>query len=166
MLVKRIGNFAALVFRSVALWILTAILALLVGCATVPVPIHPPASVVQDAWECIGGTGPAPAVQVFLQADLTCRNSPGEPMAGFGCGRAGFHMAPSMPSCLCEAGSEHNGEIKVARPGDPPVPWGKTTLPHEDLHELIRRSNPQGWDDQGHTDARFYTLVPVCAAKL
>jgi hypothetical protein len=139
----------------------------LASCATLPQPIPMAQPIAADvAWKCVGGIGPTPVVQVIPQAQLTCRNSPGAVMDGFGCGRIGFTMAPSSP-CVCNAGSEHMGEIKVALPGTPPIRWSGTTLWHEMLHEVIRRENPTtGWDDQLHTGPRWSTLGPLCVEKL
>ena len=139
------------------------LLSCLAGCATVPAIVHPQPVVADTAWACVGGTGPTPEVQILEQAQLTCRNSPGTVMMGFGCGRVGFTMAPSLP-CVCLAGLEHGTPIQVARPGTPPIPWHETALVHELLH---RRLLQQGLDeDTMHTGAGWTTVVPTCNAKL
>jgi hypothetical protein len=165
--VKRIGDFAALVFWSVALWILTAILALLVGCATGPSPIPMPQPTVADAaWRCVGGQGPTPVVAIVPQSQLTCSNTKTVPL-GFGCGRVGFPMTPSLP-CVCVAGLEHGSPILVARTG-PPVfpdlqPWHTTALVHEMQH---RRLLQQGLDeDAQHVGVAWRTTVPTCNEQL
>ena len=139
-----------------------ALLLALAGCATAPVITNPQPVVADVAWRCVGGTGPTPTVQILEQAQLTCRNSPGTQMAGFGCGRPGYFMAPSLP-CVCQAGEEHGSPIRIARTSPPLDDW-KNLIVHELYH---RRLLQQGLDeDTMHTGAGWTTVVPTCNAKL
>ena len=139
-----------------------ALLLALAGCATAPVITNPQPVVADVAWRCVGGTGPTPTVQILEQAQLTCRNSPGTQMAGFGCGRPGYFMAPSLP-CVCQAGEEHGSPIRIARTSPPLDDW-KNLIVHEMYH---RRLLQQGLDeDTMHTGAGWATVVPACDTKL
>jgi hypothetical protein len=141
----------------------------LAGCATVgpaTIPMTPP-SVADEAWRCVGGTGPTPAMVIVPQSQLTCSNTTTIPQ-GYGCGRVGFPMLPSQPSCMCQAGDESGSPIRVAQTG-PPVfsslqPWHETALVHELEH---RRLLQQGLDeDILHRGAGWATVVPACNTKL
>lgn len=139
------------------------LLSFLAGCATVPVIMMPQPTIADAAWACVGGHGPTPAVQILGQDELTCRNSPGEPMMGFGCGTVKYHMAPSTP-CVCYAGLEHGSPIQVARPGVPPIPWSQTALTHELNHRALLQNT--GDEDAYHTGATWTTVVAGCNQRL
>jgi hypothetical protein len=115
------------------------------------------------AWQCVGGVGPTPVVVVIPQAQLTCRNSPGAAMDGFGCGRIGFTMAPSAP-CVCVAGDENGSPIRIARTEPPLQPWHTTALTHELLHRRLLEL--YGDDDRAHSRVEWTTVVPACNARL
>ena len=134
------------------------LLSCLAGCATVPVIVHPQPVVADTAWACVGGTGTTPEVQILEQADLTCRNSPGTQMAGFGCGRKGYFMAPSSP-CVCQAGEEHGSPIRVARTSPPLDDW-RMLIVHEMNHRaLLQRT---GDEDALHSGPSWVTTVATC----
>ena len=144
------------------------LLSCLAGCATVGPTVIPMAqpTVADEAWACVGGTGPTPVVAIVPQSELTCSNRTTTPL-GFGCGRPGYPMTPSLP-CVCVAGDEHGSPIRVARTGPPvfPVlqPWHQTALVHELEH---RRLLQQGLDeDIGHSGKVWTTVVPACNRKL
>ena len=139
----------------------------LASCATLPQPIPMAQPVAADvAWQCVGGIGPTPVVQVVPQTQLTCSNT--DVVAhGFGCGRPGYPMTPSLP-CVCVAGLEHGAPILIARTGPPVVPslqsWHETALVHELEH---RRLLQQGLDeDILHKGIAWTTVVPSCNETL
>ena len=138
---------------------------LLASCATVgPATIPMAQPVAADiAWACLGGTGPTPTVVVVPQAQLTCRNSPGTVMEGYGCGRLGYPMAPSAP-CVCQAGDESGSPIRIARTEPPLQGWHDTALTHEFYHRLLLEL--YGDDDRLHSGPGWHTTVPTCNAHL
>jgi hypothetical protein len=115
------------------------------------------------SWACLGANGPPPTVVVVPQSQLTCRDSPGTQMQGFGCGRIGFTMAPSAP-CVCVAGDENGSPIRIARTEPPLQPWHATALTHELLHR--RMLDLYGDDDRTHARVEWSTLRPACDRKL
>jgi hypothetical protein len=168
--VTRIRDLPARAAVTAVLWAVGALFLVvecMAGCATLPQPIPMAQPVAADvAWQCVGGVGPTPVVQVLPQSQLTCSNT--DVVAhGFGCGRPGYPMTPSLP-CMCVAGLEHGSPILIARTG-PPVfsalqPWHETALVHELYH---RRLLQQGLDeDILHAGPGWRTTVPTCNQRL
>jgi hypothetical protein len=141
----------------------------LAGCATVgpaTIPMTPP-SVADEAWRCVGGTGPTPAMVIVPQSQLTCSNTTTIPQ-GYGCGRVGFPMLPSQPSCVCQAGDESGSPIRVAQTGPPVFPklqrLSDMAIDHEMYHRFLLQVF--GDDDRNHVRPGWRTTVPGCDAKL
>jgi hypothetical protein len=140
---------------------------LLFGCATVPQPIPMAQPVAADiGWACVGGTGPTPVVVVVPQSQLTCSNTTTVPQ-GFGCGRVGYPMLPSLP-CVCVAGLEHGSPMQIARTGPPVFPalqeWHDTALVHEMEHRRLLQMGED--EDILHKGAVWLTTVPDCNTRL
>jgi hypothetical protein len=147
---------------------LIAIVLHFAGCATLPQPIPFPQPIAADvAWQCVGGTGPTPAMVIVPQSQLTCSNTTTIPQ-GYGCGRVGFPMLPSQPSCVCQAGDESGSPIRVAQTGPPVFPKLQQLDEMAVVHELLHRRILQqtGDDDRLHKDPRWANLLPVCNAQL
>lgn len=108
------------------------------------------------AWKCLGGPGTPPVVKIIEGKDLTCRNSPGTQMAGFGC-----YGAPSSP-CVCSAGEEDSGYspiVLVAR--TPNQPWSQTAIVHEYEHRVLRLKT--GDPNVYHVGAAWASELVRCA---
>lgn len=96
--------------------------------------------------------------KVDVVTAMTCRNSPGTIMTGFGC--VGVQLPPRQ--CLCVAGDETMGGINVARVNG--QPWHETALAHELLHRILETET--GDADSEHRGPRWGTDLEAANAKL
>jgi hypothetical protein len=99
-----------------------------------------------------GYDGPPP---VTIVTDLTCRNSPGTVMSGFGC------YGVTHPGCVCVDGDETATRIRVGiAPGQP---WSSTAVCHEYLHRWLGTTN--GYEDPEHKNP-LWQQEGACMATL
>jgi hypothetical protein len=104
------------------------------------------------AWQSFAMRTVAPPVDVVTK--LTCRNSPGPTMTGFGC--------YGICSGQCMAGMERSGPIAVAYVAG--QPWSSTALCHEYLHLILESSFGDG--DYAHARPEWSVQVPDCVHRL
>lgn len=141
-------------------WFLFSLtLLLFAGCATTTTlradfPLPANLSTAEAlAWSFWHAEGSPPSVTIVT--DLTCRNSPGTVMSGFGC------FGTVHPGCVCKDGDETATRIRVGiAPGQP---WSTTAVCHEYLHRWLGTTN--GYEDPGHVNP-LWQQEGACMATL
>jgi hypothetical protein len=139
--------------RWIALFLLTT-------CATyTPPPVAAGATRDLDvasaaAWESYMAKGSPPHVEIVTE--MTCRNSPGTPMSGFGC------IGVDHPGCVCLAGDETWWAIRVGRVNE--QPWHETALCHELLHRYLETTT--GDANPGHVGLQWSVPLDACNGRL
>jgi len=138
---------------------LLALLLVFVGCSWLPGSVKPmPSDLTQarDAvWQFYGHPPGELSPYVLVVTNLTCRNSPGDEMVGFG-------VVGVRTDGTCLSGIEPTPLfVAIARIGA--QPWHETSLAHELMHA---DQNTRGIVDNAHTRVEDWEGGKVGAANV
>jgi len=130
-------------------YVLPLLAILLTACPPKALPQDPQmVQAVQIAWSYYKLPGKPPTYVLMQGAALTCRNSPGTEMVGWGC-KGVVH-----PGCTCVAGTEDGASFAIARVDN--QPWHTTAICHEAQHAAVGNYN--------HTQPAWDNLLLPCQA--